>query len=200
MSKIPIIPTVLVVAAAAIMVSLGIWQLGRADEKAALIAEYESQSALADAVPITAGGEEYTYRKVELECPNPRDWQAVAGRNDKGQAGFAHRYICKSAPGSTLHELRPPIVTYGDIGWSRSADEPVFAGGIVKGKLVRLGYGYKVIASTPLAGLQPLAEPDPNDLPNNHLAYAGQWFFFALTALMIYGFALRSRYRHRDED
>ena len=45
----------------------------------------------------------------------------------------------------------------------------------------------------PLAGLEPLAAPDPRDLPNNHLAYAGQWFFFALTALVIYILALRRR-------
>ena len=45
------------------------------------------------------------------------------------------------------------------------------------------------------AGLQPLAPPDPGDLPNNHLAYAGQWFFFALTALVIYILALRRRGR-----
>ena len=38
-----------------------------------------------------------------------------------------------------------------------------------------------------------MAAPDPRDLPNNHLAYAGQWFFFALTALVIYILALRRR-------
>ena len=40
---------------------------------------------------------------------------------------------------------------------------------------------------------QPPPLPDPAALPNNHLAYAGQWFFFALTALMIYVVALRRR-------
>jgi surfeit locus 1 family protein len=48
-------------------------------------------------------------------------------------------------------------------------------------------------AAQPVAGLAPLAPPDPSDLPNNHLAYAGQWFFFALTALVIYVLALRRR-------
>ena len=45
-----------------------------------------------------------------------------------------------------------------------------------------------------LAGML-LAPPDPGDLPNNHLMYAGQWFFFALTALVIYLLALRKRRR-----
>ena len=30
-------------------------------------------------------------------------------------------------------------------------------------------------------------------MPNNHLAYAVQWFLFALTALVIYAIALRKR-------
>ena len=50
-----------------------------------------------------------------------------------------------------------------------------------------------MVAIEPVAGLQPLAAPDPADLPNNHLAYAGQWFLFALTALVIYGLVLRQK-------
>ena len=40
-----------------------------------------------------------------------------------------------------------------------------------------------------------MAAPDPGDLPNNHLAYAGQWFLFALAAAVIYVLALRRRRR-----
>ena len=58
-----------------------------------------------------------------------------------------------------------------------------------------LAPGGKIVADPPLAELGPLAKPDPADLPNNHLAYAGQWFFFALTALVIYILALRRRRR-----
>ena len=54
--------------------------------------------------------------------------------------------------------------------------------------------GPRLVASEPpVAGLEPLARPDPSGIPNNHLAYAGQWFFFALTALVIYWLALRRR-------
>ncbi|MEL7190103.1 MAG: SURF1 family cytochrome oxidase biogenesis protein, partial [Pseudomonadota bacterium] len=89
MSRIPIIPTILVVAAAGVMVALGIWQLGRADEKAALIAEFEQKQKVSEVVPIYAGDPKFVYRTVQLKCPEPQDWRAVAGRNDKGQAGFA---------------------------------------------------------------------------------------------------------------
>jgi surfeit locus 1 family protein len=56
-------------------------------------------------------------------------------------------------------------------------------------------FGGTLYAAQPPAGLQPLAPPDPSDVPNNHLSYAVQWFFFALSALVIYVLALRKRWR-----
>jgi surfeit locus 1 family protein len=53
--------------------------------------------------------------------------------------------------------------------------------------------GARLVADPPLAGLEANAKPDPSNIPNNHLAYAVQWFFFALTALVIYALALRKR-------
>jgi surfeit locus 1 family protein len=35
-------------------------------------------------------------------------------------------------------------------------------------------------------------------VPNNHLSYAIQWFFFATTAVVIYVLALRKRWRDKD--
>jgi surfeit locus 1 family protein len=49
------------------------------------------------------------------------------------------------------------------------------------------------VAAPPLAGLEANAIPDPAEIPNNHFAYAVQWFVFAATALVIYGLALRKR-------
>ena len=40
--RFPIVPTVIVAAAIATMVALGVWQLGRMNEKEALIARYET--------------------------------------------------------------------------------------------------------------------------------------------------------------
>ncbi|WP_108791612.1 SURF1 family cytochrome oxidase biogenesis protein [Erythrobacter sp. Alg231-14] len=199
MKRLPIIPTILVLAAAGVMVWLGFWQLGRADEKAALIAEYEHQAEVQETIDITIGSDEVVYRPVNLTCDEPSDWKAVAGRNARGQAGFAHRYLCHIVPGSDFTDNAPPEShTYADVGWSSSPTNPNFAGGVVKGVPVRMGDHFKIIASESLAGLEPLAKPDPNDLPNNHLAYAGQWFFFALTALIIYWLAVRSRLAKRD--
>jgi len=41
--------------------------------------------------------------------------------------------------------------------------------------------------------LAPSRLPVAGDLPDNHLAYAGQWFGLALALLAIYGLWLRRR-------
>ena len=50
----PLIPTLLVLAAAAIMVALGVWQLQRKGEKEALIALYERNRAMSATVAYPA--------------------------------------------------------------------------------------------------------------------------------------------------
>jgi surfeit locus 1 family protein len=50
-----------------------------------------------------------------------------------------------------------------------------------------------IVSDTGLAGLKPSPRPDPAEVPNNHLAYAVQWFLFAAVAVIIYPLALRYR-------
>ena len=52
-----------------------------------------------------------------------------------------------------------------------------------------------LVAATPPDGLQPNAAPDLDSVPNNHLAYGVQWFFFAGVAAIIYVLAMRRRSR-----
>ena len=52
-----------------------------------------------------------------------------------------------------------------------------------------------LVADTPPPELAPNAGPDLSAIPNNHFAYAVQWFLFALVALVIYILALRKRWR-----
>lgn len=95
-------------------------------------------------------------------------------------------------------DVKQDFIEYADVvlGWSQSADPVAWSGGWVAGTVVPTGeLGFKIVADPPLAGLEPNAKPDPGDLPNNHLAYAVQWFFFAATALVIYVLALRRRGR-----
>ncbi len=183
--RLPIFSTIIVIAAALTMVGLGIWQLGRADEKAALIAQYSTATALADPVnfPVEGDGEDLWFRRSALTCQSIGPIKPVAGTASTGAKGWTMRTECATADGTSA------IV---DLGFSFGLELPSWQGGAVAGTIAP---GPRLVADPPLAGLQPLAKPDPSDLPNNHLAYAGQWFFFALTALIIYGFAVRGKLR-----
>lgn len=182
--RIPIIPTVIVAAAIATMIGLGIWQLDRKDEKEALIAQAERSLAARDEVILPSDAEareELLYRRTRVECATVQSLTTVAGTSLRGEKGLAQRATCLLADGTTARV---------DIGFSRRPEPVDWDGGSVAGTIAP---GGRIVATEPLAGLEPLAAPDPRDLPNNHLAYAGQWFFFALTALVIYILALRRR-------
>ena len=111
---------------------------------------------------------------------------ATAGRSAEGQAGWAHVAHCRLRDGGEA------VVA---IGWSQDPRSPEWSGGEVGGFIGPAGKGVRLVAAPAQAGLQQLAAPDPNDVPNNHLAYAFQWFFFAITALAIYWLALRRKWR-----
>ena len=179
--RVPIIPTIIVAAAVATMIALGVWQLGRMDEKAALLARYNA-SATEDseaAFPASGDGAEVWFRRSRLSCASVAKVEAVSGTSARGQKGWVQRATCASG-----------VIV--DLGYSRDIAAPAWTGGEVTGVIAP---GPRLVADPPVAGLQAMARPDPGDLPNNHLAYAGQWFFFALTALVIYVLAIRRRQR-----
>ncbi|MFC3098787.1 SURF1 family protein [Alteraurantiacibacter palmitatis] len=182
--RIPVIPTVIVAVAIATMIGLGIWQLGRMQEKEALIARYQAASTSSEALAtLPADPLSQLYRRVAFTCTGVTAWNAISGRNARDQAGYVHIATCPDAE----------VV----LGWSRDPSlQPDWAGGEVTGTIAPGGEaGWRIVADPPLAGLEANAAPDPADTPNNHLAYAGQWFFFALSALVIYVLALRKRGR-----
>lgn len=178
---VPIISTIIVLAAVATMIALGLWQLGRMGEKADLLARYEAAASASDeaAFPETGDGAQVWFRRSRTTCAAVAKIDAVAGTSGKGQKGWVQRATCTSG-----------VIV--DLGYARDITTPIWTGGAVTGVIAP---GPRLVADPPLAGLQPMAKPDPGDLPNNHLAYAGQWFFFALTALVIYVLALRRRRR-----
>ena len=187
--RLPILPTILVVVAAGVMVALGIWQLGRADEKAELLARYAEAGDMQEEVafPVDGTGEDAWFRRSSVECGRVLSSEPVAGTAANGAKGWAMRVSCRQANGDSA------VIV--DLGFTRELQMPDWDGGKVTGII---GPGPRLVADPAAAGLYPLAKPDPNELPNNHLAYAGQWFFFALTALIIYWFAVRSRIAKRD--
>ncbi len=188
---VPVISTLIVLAAVVTMIWLGFWQLDRMEEKNALLASYGSVPpglAPMDYPEGEAAIERALYRPVRAECATVAKIGATAGTSASGTKGWAAMAQCTLADGQSA-----PVA----LGWSAKPDLPGFDGGTVTGILAP---GGRIVADPALAGLEPLARPDPADLPNNHLAYAGQWFFFALTALAIYAIALRARIRSRAEE
>jgi len=187
--RIPILATLVVLAAAATMVGLGLWQLERAQWKAELLARYASAGSAETATFPTSQGavEAALYRHSTLLCDRVIEFGAVAGHDRSGTTGWAQTARCALVGGGEAEVV---------LGWSREPNMTLdWAGGTINGTIGpgRAG-GARLIADPPLAGLQANAAPDPATIPNNHLSYAFQWFFFALTALVIYALALRKRW------
>lgn len=180
----PIIPTIIVLAAVATMIALGFWQLDRLQQKEALLARYAAAQVDDAAIPYPQGAAaigESLYRRSTFDCAKVTNIRSVSGVSAKGASGWAHIARCTLPDGGDGQIA---------LGWSQNPQAPAYTGGLVAGIIAP---GGRIVADPPLAGLEALAKPDPADIPNNHLAYAGQWFFFALTALVIYFLAVRRR-------
>jgi surfeit locus 1 family protein len=200
--RFPLVPTLLVAAAVAAMIALGIWQLGRADEKAALQRRYERNLALPPmALPPTAAVDEnLLYRRASAFCLEVVGWRKTGGKSASGQGGT--RFIASCRTGAE----GPGFAA--DMGVSPDPKaNPAWKGGEVAGRIVaepRSGGLVErlagksppsrpmIVSEKPAPGLQASAPPTA-DTPNNSLSYAFQWFFFAAAAAAIYLLALRKR-------
>lgn len=181
--RLPILATLVVLAAVAVMLRLGFWQLERKAEKEALLARYVAAQGLSAEIPwpAPAQAEQMFYRRARVDCLAVTGRTAIAGQNAQGESGQAQVADCRLADGGTARVV---------LGWSRNPAPPAWDGGSVTGWIAP---GPRLVADPPLAGLAANARPDPSAIPNNHLSYAVQWFLFAAVALVIYAIALRKR-------
>jgi surfeit locus 1 family protein len=189
MKRVPPVATIIVIAACATMIGLGIWQLRRAAWKHSLIEIYAAARRLPPmAYPATPDPNALPlFRRASGQCLSVAEWETTSGRNIRGESGWVH--IARCATGAE----GPGISVVA--GWSKLTKSPEWRGGIVSGivasdpdTLIRL------VSDKPLApGLAPAAPPDIAEIPNNHFAYAVQWFLFAAAAGVIYLLALRRR-------
>jgi surfeit locus 1 family protein len=186
--RLPIVSTIVVLAAVATMVALGVWQLQRGAVKDAMIARYSAAQSLSSAVPWPRSAEareKALYRHSSVHCDRVLSTTAKSGRSFTGQTGWAHVARCTIDGGGEAEIV---------LGWTNNPETVSWGGGEALGFVAPGGPdGARLVAQPPLAGLAASARPDPGDLPNNHLAYAFQWFFFAATALVIYVLAVRRR-------
>jgi cytochrome oxidase assembly protein ShyY1 len=188
--RLPIVPTVIVLIAVAVMIGLGIWQIGRAEEKQALIAQYRAASgrpAIAYPTGPIADDQLPLFRRAAAYCLKPVGRRATAGRNQSGETGYVHIVDCitgAEGPGLSI-----------EVGWSNDPNAKFdWTGGEVQGLIVPDRKSrMRLVAESPAAGLKRSVPPSVENVPNNHISYAVQWFLFALAALVIYGLAVRNR-------
>jgi cytochrome oxidase assembly protein ShyY1 len=203
MKKSPILPTIIVALAVAVMIGLGMWQLQRRAEKEAAIAMAAANPGKpAISFPaLPPVSRELLFRPSAVTCLRVAGWRTEAGRAADGSTGY--RYIAECVTGA---EGPGALVVMGVT--PRPDVKPGWTGGRVAGWLseepdhrpliARIGgkappLRPMLIARQAATGLKPAAPPSAADVPNNHLAYAVQWFLFAGIAVIIYIIALRRR-------
>ena len=85
-----------------------------------------------------------------------------------------------------------------ELGWSKNPNERVqWRGGLVSGIIVPDAVSrMRLVAATPLPGVQPSAVPAPTVkiTPERNRGYAMTWFGLAVAALVVYALALRKRW------
>jgi surfeit locus 1 family protein len=197
--RLPVLPTLLVALAAAAMVALGLWQLlDRRPKKLALLAQIAANPTLPPIAFPRAPDETLLFRRAQGFCLQP-----VAMRLEgAGAAGFRVIATCRTGaegPGLTvqLGTTRDPRAR---IAWPGGAVTGTIAHApdsrsMIAAAFDRAPAGLMLVATTPPAGLTANAPPDPAEIANPHLGYAIQWFAFATAAIVIYGAALRARWR-----
>jgi cytochrome oxidase assembly protein ShyY1 len=192
--RIPLLPTIVVTAAIAVLIGLGVWQLQRAKWKAALLARYEQAERLP---PITwptmplKDDQLPLFRQATGVCLRPVGHRAMGGENRAGDPGYVQIVDCVTGgegPGMSV-----------EVGWSRNPSVRVaWPGGPVSGIIVPDKQSrIRLVAATAPQGLEPSQVPSAETAsavtPGGHRMYAATWFALALTALVIYIVAVMKR-------
>lgn len=194
--RLPVLPTIVVIAAVSVLIGLGVWQLQRASWKERLLARYAQAETMPPiAFPTVPLHEDQLplFRHATGVCLGVVGVRAIGGENHAGEPGYVHVLDCATGaegPGMSV-----------EVGWSKDPNAKVnWAGGLVSGIIVpdRRSRMRLVAAGAP-PGLEPSKTPDVSTAsavtPAGHRGYAASWFALALIALVIYALALRKRMR-----
>lgn len=207
MRRIPVAPTLVVLAAVAEMIALGLWQMQRAAEKDRLLAEYAANATMPalDLDPLLVQAPPrwppLAFRRVLVTCRADRAEPTLRGGTSRdGVNGWYYLVPCRPGASGLAGRLRV------NAGWSRTPDESLRLSldGLVAGTLGMVTRDeadpVTITSARPLAPLAPAVAPRIEDISNNHRVYVFQWFFFAAAALVIYLLALRGRLSRRPGD
>src|SRR3546814_14172056 len=94
----PLIPTLLVLSAVAVMIALGVWQLQRKSEKEALIALYQRNMAMSSLVTypeLPPVEDRFLYRKSSVVCLEPVRWDQRS-RSEERSVGKECGSTCRT--------------------------------------------------------------------------------------------------------
>lgn len=193
--KLPLVPTIVVAVAIAVMIGLGVWQLQRAQEKSRLLERYaEAETLTPIAFPTLPIADDQLplFRHATGVCLRPVGRRTVPGKGASGEPGFVHIIDCSTGaegPGMSVA-----------VGWSKDPNAKVsWRGGPVSGIIAPDNRTrMRLVAASAPAGLETVAPPSLDSIPNNHRSYAIQWFLFAGIAALIYFLALRLRWKKEE--
>lgn len=198
MRRFPVVSTLVVGLAIAVMIGLGVWQLAiRLPQKEAALAQLAANPSKPEIAFPRTDDDRLLFRRAKGVCREPANGTLTGA----GGAGF--RWIVACRP--EVAGARGMLVQLGTIRDPKA--QPQWPGGEVRGHIAYAPDGRSMLSSLfdrtprrlmlvagrPQAGLGPNAAPDLDSVPNNHLAYGVQWFFFAAVAGVIYVLALRRR-------
>ncbi len=203
MKRLPITATIMVALAVATMIGLGIWQLQRKSQKEALLVKF-AVNANKPAIGYPALGpvsDDSMFRRSSVVCLRVTSWKETSGSDAKGNAGL--RFMADCVTGAE----GPGAIIVAGVG-DKTGQHGSFTGGSVSGiittepdhrTLIAKLFGKAVVlrpmlvSANGLGGLRAPQPPSIKSIPNDHLLYAIQWFFFAGAALVIYVLALRKK-------
>jgi cytochrome oxidase assembly protein ShyY1 len=195
--RLPLVPTLIVAVAIAILIGLGGWQLQRAVWKQQLLARYAAAERLppiAWPILLPKGDDKLPlFRHATGVCLRPVGKIAIAGENRSGEPGYVQIVDCATGaegPGMSV-----------EVGWAKNPNARVqWPGGPVSGIIVPdRRTRIRLVAATAPTGLEPSATPSVESAspisPSGHRMYAATWFALAAAALIIYMLAVMKRDR-----
>jgi surfeit locus 1 family protein len=194
--RLPVVATIVVIGALAVLIALGVWQLKRAVWKEQLLARYAAAEKMPPVTWPTAPVKDADlplFRHATGVCLRPVGKRAIAGENRSGESGYVQIVDCTTGaegPGMSV-----------EVGWSKDPNIPVrWTGGPVSGVIVPDRFSrMRLVAATAPPGLEPSAIPSVETAssikPAGHRMYAATWFALALAALIIYIIAIMKRGR-----
>ena len=198
--RLPVVSTLVVAAAIAVLIGLGVWQVKRAQWKEGLLARYQQAEKLPPiswpTVPLKKDRLPF-FRHATGVCLKPVGKRAIGGENLQGDTVYVQIVDCSTGavgPGLSV-----------EVGWSLDPNAKVnWAGGPVSGIIVPdRRTGIRLVAATAPPGLRPSKVPEAKSAsavtPAGHRLYAATWFSLAAIALIIYGMALRKRRKEQRE-